>query len=186
MSWFIMESLVGPGKSGADFLSYSGFHGSWISGSKMTDLPPDPIELTWDPDTEDGIKMAFYPTSVVLMLKDLISVLREAGVDNLDTYPVVIRSKTNSEVCHDYLAVNIIGSVAAADMEQSEIIDEGDGMVDVMFGSLVIDEDKARGHLLFRLAQSAIAVVVHEDVVKHILSKGGFGLTFVEPENFCG
>ena len=186
MSYSIMESPVGPGNKIASFLPYSDFLGSWMSGAKMVDSPPDPIELTWDPDNEGEIRKAYYEAGVVLMLKDLVAALREAGVDNLDAYPVIIRSTRNAEVCSDYVAVNIIGAIAAADMEKSEIIDEGSGMIDVIFGSLVIDEDKAQGKLLFRLAESVGAVVVHERVVAHLLNKGSFGLTFTDPENYCG
>ena len=66
------------------------------------------------------------------MLKDLVQVLSEAGVDNLATYPVIVHSTESKDVCTDYLAVNVIGAIAAADMEKSEIIDEGSGMADVI------------------------------------------------------
>lgn len=186
MNWTILECPVGPGKTQADFLSYSDFHGSWISGVRMADPPPDPIELTWDPMREDGLRKAYYESSVVLMAKGLVLALREAGVDNLDTYPVIVRSTKNGDICGDYVAVNVIGSIAAADMEKSVVLDEGAGMVDVIFSSLVIDENKARGQLFFRLAESAGALVVHEPVRDHLLRKGGFGLTFTEPRDYCG
>ncbi len=188
MSYFIMESPVGPGNKRAHFLPYSNSNCSWMSGSKIVDLPPEPIELKWDPENENETRKAYYESGVVLMLKDLVSAFCEAGVDNLDVYPVLISSTTSKEICNDYVAVNVIGKIAAADMEKSEIIDEGmgAGMIDVIFNSLVIDEEKAHGKLLFRLAESVGAVVVHEKVVFHVLSKGDFGLTFTKPEEFCG
>lgn len=186
MSYTIMESPVGPGKKSAEFLPYGGFHGSWMSGAKLEELPPNPIELTWNPDNEDGIRKAYYESGVVLMLKDLIAALREAGVDNLETYPVVVRSTRTDEICKDYEAVNIIGAVAVADIENSVVIDEGGGMIDMIFGGLAIDMEKAKGHSFFRLAESVGAILVHEKVSDHVREKGGFGLTFTEPEEFCG
>ena len=101
-------------------------------------------------------------------------------------YDVVIRSNSGKEENHDYHAVNILGAIAAADMEMSMVMDEGSGMYDVLFGSLVIDEEKANGNLLFRLAESISTVVIHESVVEALNQKGNFGLTFLPPEEFCG
>lgn len=103
---------------------------------------------------------------------------------NLDGYPVVIRSASGGPDCHDYVAVNIVGAIAAANMEESEIADMGDGMIDVTFDSLVIDEAKAGGQLLFRLAESITTIIVNESVVDHLNALGGFGLTFMPPEEF--
>ncbi len=93
----------------------------------------------------------------------------------------MIKSTTGQPQSNDYLAVNIIGTIAAADMLKSVVLDDPDGpLITVIFESLVIDEAKAGGHLFFRLAESVSTVVVHEKVVRHLESKGGFGLTFLE------
>jgi len=186
MAYFILENPVGPGNSRADFMPYNDFFESWISGAKFNTDPPDPIKLVWNPENEHGIRKALYTSNVVLMLKDLVSALINTGVDNLDVYPVIVRSSINGDVCEDYLAVNIIGVISAANMEESEVIDEGGGISDVLFGSLVVDENKADGHLLFRLAESANAVVIHESVMNYLEQAGDFGLSFTEPELFCG
>jgi len=122
------------------------------------------------------------------MTKEIVNLLQLTGVDNLDTYPVVIHSLTGKSDCEDYVAVNIIGAIAAADMEQSEYDDDDDdfdGLFDVMFDSIVIDEDKAKDYLLFRMAESVSTVIIHEKIVNVLKENGGFGLTFTKPEDHC-
>ncbi len=56
------------------------------------------------------------------MLKDLVDALSDAGVDNLETYPVVIKSQLDRPDCDDYLAVNVLGAILAADLEKSVVL----------------------------------------------------------------
>lgn len=163
---------------------------SWMTGLPF-DLPPAaPIHLHWDPETEtDGKRrLSLYDAGPVLMRRDLVAALRECGVDNMETYETVVHSRVDGSECLDYAAVNIIGLVAAADMERSgaHLPEDSDGLIDVDFDGLVIDEAKAAGFLLFRLAECVSGVVVHERVKTHIESRGGFGLSFVPPEEWSG
>jgi len=190
MSYYVMTSPVGPGRKLADFKS-DNYTLSFTSGDKLTQSPPNPIELTWDPENEDGIKVSYYSAGPgVPMSKDLVEALQLAGVDNLDTYPLVIHSETGNPVCHDYLAVNILTAIVTADMDKSEIDednmdDDFDGLFDVSFDSIVIDKEKAEGQLLYRMAESVSTVIIHEKVVNVLKGKGGFGLTFTRPEDHC-
>jgi hypothetical protein len=185
--YYILQNPVGPNEILADLSIDRRFMSSWVLGKSFEDPPPDPLELTWVPENENGRRVAFYSSSPVLMLKELVAALRSAGVNNLEEYPVVIKSSTGKPECRDYVAVNIVGSIAAADMELSEILDDSDGpLMTVMFGSLVIDETKAKNMLLFRLAENISTVVIHDSVVDILKSKGGFGLTFLNPRDFVG
>ena len=72
-------------------------------------------------------------------------------------------------------------------MARSVIFDASDGpLVTVTFESLVLDEAKAAGQLLFRLAESVSTVLVHARVVDRLLEQGGFGLTFIDPADYAG
>jgi len=72
-------------------------------------------------------------------------------------------------------------------MDRSVILDAPDGpLVTVTFESLVVDENRAAGQLLFRLAESASTVIVHADVVDRLVERGAFGLTFVDPAEYAG
>lgn len=59
-------------------------------------------------------------------------------------------------------------------------------MGDIDFVSLVIDESKATGHLLFRLAENVSAVVVHEQVKSAIEASAIPGFVFYGPGEWSG
>jgi len=171
MSYFVLTNPVGAANTLADFEPYDGFTGTFRSGAIIKDAPPNPIELIWNKENETGVRVHYYSAApVVLMTKLLVEALLASGVDNMDIYPVVIKSPSGKEDCLDYVAVNIVGAIAAADMDESEYEGEDedeffDGMFDVSFDSIVIDQEKAKGALMFRLAESVSAVIIHESVM---------------------
>ncbi len=168
----------------AALLPDNSFPSSWMTGARFAEGPQEPIELFWDPQTEHGEMVAFYDLGPVLMRSDLVAALKDCGVDNFDTYPVVVRSGSGREVRHEYVAVNIVGAIAAADMIQSDVEDASDGLLDVLFSSLVIDEKRVRGQLMFRSVESIRTILVHQTVMRTLLNKGGFGLTFTDTRDF--
>jgi len=112
-----------------------------------------------------GRALYAYYSGYCLMSLSLVETLQAAGVDNLQTFPAVLSEETTGEVREDYCVVNILGLVAAADMQQSDAISLGGGQV---FSSLEVDKDKAKKLLFFRLAESLTDVIVHEKVAKAI------------------
>lgn len=55
-----------------------------------------------------------------------------------------------------YKAVNVLGLIAAADMDKSvATVHDGIPLIDVDFDELVVDETKTRDIQLFRLAESS-------------------------------
>jgi hypothetical protein len=119
----------------------------------------------------------WYPGSDLMQTR-LVETLRSAGVDNLQTFPAEIRHKITNEEVPGYFAVNIIGRVSCANLGQSKaeplIGDEK------YIEKLVIDPAKARGALMFRLHESSMIVLVHEQVAQAIKEGGFLGLT-LEP-----
>lgn len=176
-----------------DFLvidSYPEIEGAedWDIGIRFeTDVEiEEPIRLEWDPHSS-GPKLSFYKPVMPLFRKEIVAAMREAGVDNIDCYRAEIRDAKTGEVDEDYIAVNIVGLVSAADLSRSESDDpSGTGMIDMDFDSLAIDEQKARGFKMFRLAESTSGIVIHRTVKEHLESKGGFGLVFVHPSEWIG
>ena len=182
---------------------------SFIDGTALKHLNiPEPIELEWKDKTAGGgmawemegveskgprngkgirMKWVYSASEPVLYHKDVVVALQESGVDNLETYQTKITNKKTGEVCEDYLAVNIVGLVKAADMLKSKaVVHSANGLIDTDFDSIVINEDAAAGHKMFRLAESINGVVIHRSVKEHLESKGGFELTFAEPEDWIG
>lgn len=130
-------------------------------------------ELTWHP--------------LPLMTQRLVAAIQEAGVNNLQTYPTRITNPQSGTPADYYLAVNVVGLVAAADLTESETDpDSEERLLSVDFHSLTVDPQKARDALMFRLAENVSAVLVHERVREHVEAKGITTLTWFEPEEWAG
>ena len=158
---------------------------SWISGRSFPEPPPTPIVVELEGEPEDVI-VSMYSVGVLLLRDDILEAFKDAGVDNYDSYPAEIKNPNTDEILNNYKAVNIIGRVAAANLDESEHVAHGEPVVDVDFDGLVIDEGKTRGLKLFRLAECMTGIVIHDSVQKVILEHGINDLDFVAPENWIG
>lgn len=157
-------------------------------GQIITENVPTPLKFSlkrWIRDSTDhGPYMPSYMRdSIPLFREDLIAALREAGVTEFDTYDAVVEDPERPAQPHtNYKAVNVIGLIGAADLAQSEYTAHPGGPVgDVDFDNLVIDDSKARGRLMFRMAESTNIIMVHRRVRDHLLAKGFDDLDFYEP-----
>jgi hypothetical protein len=155
---------------------------TWFRGVRFTTPIPEPLRFTLDPSAEGSLPYYFRWT-IPLMHDDLIAGLREAGVDNIDVYDAVVRDDETGEEYPDFKAVNVIGKVAAADLGASKYVDKPNPLIAVQFDSLAIDEKKAGSLLMFRLAESVTAIVVHEKV-RDVLKAREILVGFIEPKNF--
>lgn len=182
---------------------------NFLLGWRLKDLNiPKPIAMVWKdeiagggpfwemegkpsegPRSPEGVrrKWAYKACDPPLFHQSLVAAIQQCGVDNLEAFPVAIANKQTGEVCNDYLAVNFVGLVKAADMGKSKATQHSpDGMIDTDFDSVVLDEKLARNFRMFRLAENVNALVVHESIKKHLESLGGFELTFTEPKDWVG
>lgn len=150
----------------------------WWRGAVISVDLPDPIEFTLDSyspgsPAEDQYMGAVIYTNPPVWRDDFIQALRDCGVYNFDTYNVAITDPDDGTVHSNYKAVNILGLVAAADMEKSVAsVHDGIPLIDVDFDELVIDEKKTKGIKMFRLAESNNAILVHESLRDALLEKG--------------
>lgn len=167
---------------------------SWRSGARFVQgqnvavykqPPPQPIIATIE-HGDEGMMAEFWDSPVPLMTKKLFEVLREAGVDNLDSYQAEIHEKSTGKIYDNYVSFNIVGAVSAADLHNSSFDSETPALISRDFDSLAISEDATRSLLCFRLAESVNAIIVHEKVKHHIESSGINTLTFLRPEQWAG
>lgn len=130
---------------------------------------PEPMHYNIDTEINEFsyLPITFLPEPVFSV--KFIQALRNAGVNNLDTYEVKITNPDTGEEIHGYQAVNIIGTISCAvmDASQSDRIIEDQHI----FRKLVIDPSRARGFYLFRLAESTQDILIHERVVKRFPTK---------------
>jgi hypothetical protein len=159
---------------------------SWRTGRRFPTPLPEPIEFELLETHSDRL-LEMDNTDALIMTKRLLAALRDAGVDNLDAYQAVIRHPGTGAVTEDYVAVNVIGLISAADLGSSKVVGGTQRqLLDVDFEGVVLNEDKAGGALMFRLAENTSAILVHEVVRDRLLTKGFDMLSFVPPERWLG
>lgn len=159
---------------------------SWMDGRPITAPVPEPLAMELDAEAP-GVLLELYQLEMLIMTERLLAALREAGVDNLQDYALHLRDPATGQVTEGYRAVNVVGLVACADLGRSTFeAPPGAPMLDVDFDGLVIDEARAGGRLLFRLAECVSAIVVHDSVREHLLARGFDMLTFQPPSEFVG
>lgn len=157
---------------------------AWMTGQMIREPVPNPVVFEVDEDY-DGELLPMYDDSILLMRDDLLASLSAAGVDNLQTFPAVVRGP-GSQTHSNYKAVNIVGLISCANMDSSVRVPgtESD-LIDVDFESLVIDEERTGGALLFRLAEAVNAIVVHR-AVRERVEAAIPGMTFYESGEWAG
>ena len=131
----------------------------WFSGARFTSPVPSPLVVSILEGYEDRGMPPYFPTRM-LMRQDLVACIQKAGVDNLDVYPAIIRDNLDNIEYDEYRAVNIIGVISVADPART-VFNPGHAsrLIDADIDSLAIDESKANGALLFRLAEAVTGVV---------------------------
>jgi hypothetical protein len=156
---------------------------AWMQGEKF-DIPPNqPISLQAI-DAEYSLFPPVYSHPLPLMRRDVAAIFDKCGVSNLDFYTTTVAVPSGLAV-PEYLAYNIVGKIAAADMGQSTITPSfGDLLMSAQVHKLVIDPAKTRGALMFRLAESLDGIVVHETIKTAVETAGIVGLGFIPPEKW--
>ncbi len=96
----------------------------------------------------------------------LLDLFVEAGITGLQTFPVVIKGKKRSS-WSDFVAFNVIETIACGDFPKSTFADNSPSHG--VYCKLMIDADKAKDALMFRLQEHLPAILIHRTVVKHII-----------------
>lgn len=156
----------------------------WLMGSLLALPVPDPVLFELNP-RYPGKLLPMYEGTIPLMSEELLRVLHSAGVANIELYPARIDDPHGGRSLHQYKAFNVVGLVACADMERSEYLEDGDDDMPLMFDSLCIDDAKAHGALLFRLAEAPTALVVHQRI-RQAVERQVPGMTFHGPGEWSG
>jgi hypothetical protein len=126
-------------------------------------VTPWPLTLLYEESVP--LVMSDYYASVSVMSDRLIATLQQAGVDNLELFDAKIVVAQNNAVIPGYRVVNIVGLVAASDPGASKTRPLAHVKY---FEKLVLDETRARGLLMFRLAESLIDVIVAESIAQSL------------------
>jgi len=154
---------------------------TWFGGRRFQKQPREPVVVRIQPNNENGELLPYFGRAT-LMRSDFYEALRSAGVDNLDVYEAIIQSKDGLITHQGYKAFNVIGLVRAADVNRTIFNDPpATRLIDASIKTLEIDPTKAKGLLMFRLAEYVGAVVVHEKVKEVLEGKQFRWVIFTDP-----
>jgi len=149
----------------------------WMAGERFEIAPPQPLRLTRAARSK-SVLAEMWQVPIPLMTTRLHRALLQAGVANLEVFPAEILGPAPGEKNTDYVAFNVVGKIAALKSPRNAN--------EILVSGAELDETKARSALLFRLAESVNAIVVHESVRKAIERAGIDTLTFIEPRDWTG
>lgn len=155
----------------------------WITGALLPVEVPSPIEYLIE-DDDEGEMGAFIETSAPLMSRDLLETLTLAGVDNLEVHEAVITEAATGREYHDYVAVNIVGLLAAGDRART-VTESIDGL-GTWIHRFAMDESAARGALMFRLREGPSKVMVHRSVKEAIEARALPLIQFIPADEVSG
>ncbi|HUK20256.1 MAG TPA: DUF1629 domain-containing protein [Gemmatimonadales bacterium] len=149
-----------------------------FSGAK---LPPDfevPLTFEIDLDTEGRRMPTLFMVPALVARKPFFDALLRAGVDNVDAYATVISNTQTGERFTDYLFLNVVGRVAAADLAASAHRPLGGGMQ--LIDQITIPRDRLPQSHIFRLAEDELKVVISDSLYEK-LAGAGFDDVYFQP-----
>lgn len=139
---------------------------SFITGSAITQVADTPWVFMTNASTRESLP-DFSGGSIPVMSQRLLSLFAQAGVDNLQKFPILVKSEVNEAVWDGYFAVNVLGMIQCADLSKSEYDEICPDLYD--FDVLAIDANQTKGALLFRLQESPSRLIMHKSVGKYIM-----------------
>lgn len=139
----------------------------WIEGKKL-DSVTTPLICILKPN-EGAVFSDFFDSTIPIMSNRLITHLKDLGVINFESYPVVFKHPVSGKEFAEHQAVNFIGKFDAINPEQSpHRLRFGRPKFN---GPIVLDTNKVPDQNAFRLEGGPGLLVVTEAVADAIKSK---------------
>lgn len=176
----VVRHYVLQGEPGRPLAAGPAVDEPWTEGARLTRPPAEPLVFTLD--RGEGDPGAVYAGGLVPVWSEaLVAAMREAGADNLEAFPAVLRDPGSGKEWTGYRAVNVVGCVAGVDFERSGLDRSSIEGLALYPSWFVLAEPELAWFRLFRLAESPDLVVVDERVREAVERRGVAGVTFVEP-----
>lgn len=123
-------------------------------------------------------------TTGLLFSRRLRELLASTGVGNIDYYPITIENPLDGTLSDEYQLANLIGRVGCIDLAKSAVhMHPQLGCIEFI-DSLVLDETMIGPLRMFRTAEHAQVIVVHEAVRNACVDAGMTGIQFFRPEDY--
>lgn len=139
---------------------------SFLRGAVIK-TPMEPMMIFTTNATKQDPLPDFSGGSIPVMSKRFLNLLIQAGADNLQTFPIIVRSEVDGTTWDGLFAVNILGLIQCADLTASDYTEIFHGLYD--FDVLAIDTAKTNGALLFRLQESPSTIIMHKSIGKYLM-----------------
>ncbi len=155
---------------------------AWTDGARFdTPVPRETLLL----DPAYGTKLPdFFDTTIPVMSGRMIDALHDVGIDNFDTYPMLLRRIDTGQEFEGYSAVNFVGAVDAVNLAASKYrLRFGEPY---FTGPIVIDPAKTGNLAAFRLSTGPGLVVVEEGPAKQLKSRDLIAVLLQPTEEYDG
>jgi hypothetical protein len=166
--------------------TYAAYGANFLIGRRfMTEVPE--IELRIDPDNDGPLTddLVILSHRCLAHSERLKRVLRKAGVDNIDYYPVRIVRGATGEVYQTHEAANILDVIFCMDAEGSALEINDENPFHIWFiDRLALKEERLGDTLCFRLGERPSTVIVHRQVKEAIEAAGITGPVFLPAEGY--
>lgn len=129
-----------------------------------------PVQFEIDLDSDGRRMPTLFTTPALIVRREFHELLVGAGVDNLDAYPALIQNTESGEQIQDYVVLNILGNISAADLGANPGFELGPGIR--VLDEPVLRREAVRDALMFRLAEDPIQIVVAEKIAQKIRAAG--------------
>lgn len=160
--------------------------GAFIDGASIAAPVPNPIEIDLVPDEKGTAEMPpLWVVPALVVRKDVAEALQAIGVDNVQYYPAVLHDRARNQRWDDYLVGNVIGLMDVIDMKKSVLDPDSPPEIAMLFETMVLDEKKCRGAMMFRLMHRQNLIVISDRVANQLRSKNYRFLHIVPPEDFA-
>lgn len=147
---------------------------SFSQGCLIKSRIPVPIQFAVN-STMDDPPPDFTGILIPVLSNRLVKALQDIGVDNLQCFPAKLVNEKTNETWTEYQAVNIVGTIACADLSKSEYEELGGGLFG--FDQLVVNPEKINGLIFFRLAEDPSEIIAHKKVGDYLYGPSNSKMT---------
>ncbi|WP_298776498.1 DUF1629 domain-containing protein [uncultured Shewanella sp.] len=120
----------------------------------------------------------------LLANKRVSQTLRNAGANNIQEFPVLLKGVNDNQDCTDYDLINIIGDADIIDYDKSDVVLRRPGNIKRINALSFIDTSDMPLPYIFRLTSFLPLVIAHDKVKQAFEANNITGFTFYKPEDF--
>lgn len=166
--------------------THADYGANFIAGRRfITDVPE--LEVRIHPDNDGPLTddLVIFSHRCLAHSDRLMRVLRKAGVDNIDYYPLRIVRETTGDVYQTHEAANILDVIFCVDQEKSVLDIDDENPLHIWFiDRLALKEERLGDTTCFRLGERPSTVIVHRRIKEAIEAAGITGPVFLPAEGY--